>query len=256
MIANKYESAIVVNCRVFLDSYQLHLSFSPMFSRLFVFLSVLLLFGCAYVTEKGIQELTIETPGANDAVCYVYVDGFRYRFYSPQTISIRKTSQDLIVDCYAPGNRRKMVTIPPVMTNMMVGNIMNGIVPGTFWDVASGAAFKFPGVLEVDFRNIPLTPESLPAHNNPDIRQPEDYDLEEFLPGHPRLNSDKDLAPVTLQKRVKSRNRTKFESHYVGTATSKGGKSNPSNIPQLNPSTQGASQPSATDTPAPLYPGE
>jgi len=225
-----------------------------MLSRFSAFLAIPLLFGCAYGFETTVQDLRIETPGAKDAICYAYVDGFRYRFYTPETISIRKTHEDLVVDCLAPGNRRKSTTISPDVTAMMLSNIANGFVPGATWDIVSGAAFKFPGVLEIDFTGIPISSEPLPAHNNPDIRQPEDYDLEEFLPGNPRLNSDKNAPPVVLKKRVRGSQVAKdFESHYVGTSPAPFSKGD---LEDINPSNSGASQPSASNAPFPLYPGE
>ena len=230
-----------------------------MFSRFSVFLAVPLLFGCAYTLETAVQDLRIETPGAKDAVCYAYVDGFRYRFHAPETLSIGKTHKDLIIDCLAPGNRRKGVTIPPEITKIMATNIANGFVPGATWDVVSGAAFKFPGVLEIDFTDIPLSAEKLPAHNNPDIRQPEDYDLEEFLPGDPRLNSDRHIKSVPLEKRVRASKKKEYESYYVGTSPAPFSKGHLPDVPQSeqsDPDSHGASQPSANTAPAPLYPGE
>ena len=230
-----------------------------MFSRFSVFLAVPLLFGCAYALESTVQDLTIETPGAKDAICYAYVDGFRHRFHTPETLSIRKAHKDLIIDCLAPGNRRKGVTIPPEITKLMVTNISNGFVPGAAWDIVSGAAFKFPGVLEIDFTGIPVSAEQLPAHNNPDIRQPEDYDLEEFLPGDPRLNSDRYIKSVPLEKRVRASRKNDYQSYYVGTSPapfSKGNLSDARQGVQVDPDSYGASQPSASTAPSPLYPGE
>ena len=232
--------------------------YKNMFSRFSVFLAIPLLFGCASVLESGVQDLTIATPGAEDAICYVYVDGFRYRFNTPDTVTIKKNHKDLVVDCLAPGNRRKSVTVKPEVSNLIFANLANGLVPGAAWDIASGAAFKFPGVLEIDFTGIPLIPEALPAHNNPDIRQPESYSLEEFLPGMPRLNSDQYNETTVLERRRRKGAAKEFESHYIGTSPAPFSKGHLPDVPQrtANPSNSGASQSSADAAPAPLYPGE
>ncbi|MGB0719249.1 MAG: hypothetical protein ACPGRX_02180 [Bdellovibrionales bacterium] len=170
--------------------------------RLFIcFILTLYVSGCAYVLDGAHQEVTIKTPGANGAVCYLYVEGLRYEMYPPQTRTIFKSKDDLVVDCLAPGNRRKTVYIESAISENAPLNIGTGGA-GAVYDFASGAMFKYPAIIEVDFTHAAVRPEPLPAQNQPDIRQPEDYPLEEFLPSAPRLNSDRSKTPVTLQKRA------------------------------------------------------
>lgn len=174
-----------------------------MLRHLLVLSSVFALGGCAYVLDKQIQDIEIVTPGANDAVCYMHVDGLRYKVFPPQTLNITKSEENLTVDCLAPGNRRQKVVVEPQINNKVYGNVANGIVPGGIYDYITQAAYKYPDVIEVDFTNAPLRPEDPPAHNNPDIRQPEDYPLEEFRPGVPRLNSDRYNVsePIRMRQR-------------------------------------------------------
>lgn len=154
-------------------------------------LSFFLITSCAYFKDGSIQPLTVKTPGAQNATCYVYVDGLRYRFKPPQTINIGKSKEDLIVECHAPGNRQRTVVIEPGLSKSAKQNIATGLIPGVAWDSASGALYAYPDTVYVDFTNMPTSPEALPAHNNPDIKQPEEYDLEEFRAKVPRLNSDR-----------------------------------------------------------------
>lgn len=160
-----------------------------------------MLASCAHMLEDQIQELTVVTPGAQDSICYVYVDKTKYRFRPPDTMTIVKSKEDLIVDCLAPGNRRKKVVIQPTISKVAALNAANGVVPGTSWDMLSGAINNYPELVEVDFTNTPTKPEDLPAQNNPDIKQPEEYRLEEFKAGLPRLNSDRYAATTELQRR-------------------------------------------------------
>lgn len=172
-----------------------------MFKR-FLLLGVLAsLSSCAYTLDKQIQDITVVTPGAEDAVCYMYVDGLRYKFFPPQTMNITKSRQDLVVDCLAPQNRRRKVVIEPTLSEHAPLNVANGIIPGTTWDIASNSMFTYPDVVTVDFTSAQPMPEALPAQNNPDIRQPEDYDLEEFTSGLPRLNSDRGTTKPQLLRR-------------------------------------------------------
>lgn len=218
-------------------------------------ISTLALSACASLVETSIQDLTIETPGAQNATCYVYVDGLRYKAFPPQTINIANTYKDLFIDCLAPGNRRKQVTIPATISKYALGNAATGIVPGTVWDGLTNALYRYPDTVEIDFTDIAVQPSKLPAHNNPDIKQPEEYHLEEFLPSTPRLNSDIGKVQAPIRKRKK---RTAvYGSSFISEGNSSS-KSNPPPMPSKysSPSKSGPSQPSATGAPSPLYPGE
>lgn len=142
----------------------------------------------------------IETPGAVGSVCYAYVDGLRYRVHPPEIISVDNTKENMVVDCLAPGNRRKKIEVEPHMPPSFYANVANGLA-GAPWDAASGAWFKYPDVVEVDFTEIAIRPEEMPLHNAPDIRPPEDYMLEEFSASEPRLNSDRYESVYQIQRR-------------------------------------------------------
>lgn len=164
--------------------------------------SLIVLGACSYVKDKHIQDLTVTTPGAHGALCYVYVDGLKYKFRPPQTLSISKSKENLVLDCLAPGNRRKEVIISPQIARSTYGNVAT-LGAGAAWDYASGAMFKYPDIVEVNFVNTPVRPEGMPAQNNPDILQPEEYPLEEFRPGNLRMNEDRYKQAPQIMKRVR-----------------------------------------------------
>ncbi len=172
-----------------------------MFKRSLLLGSVLCLASCSYVIDRQIQRVTVLTPGAEDSVCYVYVDGLRHKIHPPESAVISKSRKEMIVDCLAPQNRRRKVVIKPTLSDHAALNVFNGVVPGTAWDLASDSLFTYPDIVNVDFTTAQPMPEALPAHNNPDIRQPEEYDLEEFTSGLPRLNSDRDAVSESIQRR-------------------------------------------------------
>lgn len=171
-----------------------------MINRLLLLGSVAALASCAYAIDSHIQDVKIVTPGAHGSVCYAYVDGLRYRAHPPSTINITNSREDLIVDCLAPGNRRKKVVIEARINDNTFLNAGNAGV-GVPWDALSGAAYKYPDIVEIDFTNAEVQPEPPPAQNAPDIKQPEEYMLEEFLPAQPVLNSDRTRAPVEIRRR-------------------------------------------------------
>ncbi|HBR67944.1 MAG TPA: hypothetical protein DEA55_01035 [Rhodospirillaceae bacterium] len=151
---------------------------------------------CAYFLEDTYQDLTIVTPGAHGAVCVAEIDGLEYKFSPPETISVTKSRKDMLVDCMAPGNRRKKLTVEPDISALTVAG-----APGAPWDYASEAMFKYPEIIEVNFNDTPWADMPLPAQNNPDIKQPEEYDLEEFRPAFPAMNADRHVPKVELQRR-------------------------------------------------------
>ncbi len=171
-----------------------------MFNRFLLLGSLLFLSSCAYALDKQIQDITVLTPGAEDTVCYVYVEGLRYKVHPPETVNISKSNQDLIVDCLAPQNRRRKVVIEPTLSDHEYLNAANAGA-GAVWDYAANAMFTYPSVIEVDFTSARTSPESMPAQNNPDIKQPEEYLLEEFRPGLPALNSDRGTTQTPILKR-------------------------------------------------------
>jgi hypothetical protein len=163
-----------------------------------------LLSSCSYLIDTSVQAVSVETPGAQSAHCYLIVEGLKYQANPPQTINIKKSKKDMEVVCKAPGNRRLEFTVEPGVEESAYWNVTNGVVPGMAWDFASDSMFKWPDVIVADFTNIQRQPSALPDYNNPDVKQPEEYDLEEYLPGVPRLNSDRYAQPVEIQRRRSS----------------------------------------------------
>lgn len=229
-----------------------------MFSRFLLISAVFVLASCAYTMEKSYQDIKIETPGAENALCYIDVNKLRYRVHPPETLSITKSKANLKVDCLAPGNRRKEVIIEPAFSKYGYGDFALGVIPGLAWDAASNSLYKYPDIVTVDFTYAAVKPEDMPAQNRPDVKPPEEYTLEEILPGEPRMNRDKGALPAEFQKRQKpgSVQGTEPLEYMIqsGSAPDKGALKRASQ-PAINPS--GApSQPAGPVLTGPSYPGE
>ncbi len=170
----------------------------------FSLMSVLILLGgCSYAFDRSTQDVTILTPGAEHAMCYVYVDGLRHKVYPPQSTIITKSEEDLIVDCLAPGNRRKKVVIEPTITEAAKYNVAN-LGLGLPVDYLSKALYEYPRILEVNFTDSKPSAEPMPAQNKPDVRTPEDIPVEEFRPSRPILNADRDQPPIEIRSRYEA----------------------------------------------------
>lgn len=183
----------------------------------FAFLAAILsmISACAHVVDDRIQDFTLLTPGAHGALCYVYVDKFKYRMDPPQTITIGKSREELRIDCMAPGNRRQEMFIEPVIQTSTHGNAFFGAIPGVAWDFASEAMYKYPEIVEVNFTRMPARMEDMPAQNNPDVRQPETFRLEEFGPSSPRINADRNNQQTVIRKRERPGARTGYQDFIM-----------------------------------------
>ncbi len=171
--------------------------------------SLLLLGACSYAVESSNQNITFMTPDAQNAKCYVYIDKLKYQVYPPQTVNIKKSSNDMRVECNAPGNRHIEMDVPAEFSKRAIW----GGPAGVAWDYASQSLFYYPSVIAIDFSQEKIKANKLPQHNNSDIKQPEEYDLEEFKPSQPLLNSDKNIVKQPILRRGEE-----YPDEYIGDA--------------------------------------
>ncbi|MFN3701205.1 MAG: hypothetical protein ACK4VI_06755 [Alphaproteobacteria bacterium] len=158
---------------------------------------------CAFTMDKDFQPLTVRTTGAQNSVCDVWADNVRFKFYPPETRNVKNSKENLVIHCYAPGNRERKVIIKPEYSKYAYGNILTGVIPGVIVDYTSGAMFKYPRAIDIDFSHMPPTTMPAPQHNNLDILDHSEHNLEEFRPGWPQLNSDRHRTEQPLMRRVR-----------------------------------------------------
>lgn len=158
--------------------------------------------GCARFINGSTQQITIETPGADGAACFIENEEFRYKIYAPQTITITKSFYPLNVRCLAPGNRQKIVTVRPKVQETTFMNAANGFVPGMAVDYNSRAFYKFPELVVVDFTDMAPGQMPRPHYDRLLEQHPELRGWEEFRPGLPALQRDMNEPVRTLERRV------------------------------------------------------
>ena len=163
--------------------------------------SVALLAGCATAIEDSSQEVEFRVVGADTALCHFKNDDYNYKIYAPNTVRIQKTRKPINLRCIATGNRERVATIEPEVSDMIAANFSNGFVPGVAWDVASGAAHAFPNVITVDFSGVPAQPMPLPEYQRVLSQNPGLIGLEEFRPGRAVLIIDYTTPIPTLERR-------------------------------------------------------
>lgn len=140
--------------------------------RYMMVLSLLCLTGCASMLGEETQAVTVTTPGARNAWCFLETPEHRYKTYPPQTVRITKTQYDLTVNCKAPGGREKTVVVPRMTDTRSLLNFTNGLFPGMYYDHESGAVYGYPSEVAVDFSDIAASYETLPAYHSLDTVPP------------------------------------------------------------------------------------
>lgn len=164
------------------------------------FCAVFLLASCSTILDRSTQEMRVETPGAEGAMCYLKRPGMLQKVYPPQTVRLTKTSDDIEVRCLALGNREKTIMVEAMMSSNVMLNISNGFILGALYDYDTGALFKYPEVVRVDFTGTEVSAMPLPDYQKMLLKNPMLQDMEEFRPGKSALQRDRYNEPVTLEK--------------------------------------------------------
>jgi hypothetical protein len=152
--------------------------------------AVLVLSACATAIEGPTQDLTIHIVGTGKAMCDLQQENARYRAHAPGSVRIQKMNSPLYVRCAAPGNRELSQVLEPSIAATSLTNVANGLVPGMTWDYYSGAMYKYPDRVVMDFSNMPPKPYDEPDYQKVFKVNPDMYSMEEFRPGIPALQSD------------------------------------------------------------------
>jgi len=163
--------------------------------RLFISLAVValalpFLAGCSTVVDGQTQEITILTPGTGEAECTLDNGLNKYKTHGGSTIRVMRSDRDMIVQCYAVGNREQTVVTASKVNPWTAGNVVTGIIPGVAYDHFSGAMYAYPSVITVDFSGMRANGFSLPAYHNKDAPNPyhkgtEFYGTRDFVQGAP-----------------------------------------------------------------------
>jgi hypothetical protein len=153
---------------------------------------LLTLSACATYFEGAQQQITFETPGAENSICIIQTGatGMKYQVRPPQTIWIKKSREDMNVTCEAPGNRIATTHAESTTSGKTFWNIFN-VGLGAAYDGESGTIFKYPEKIVIDFAGIMPQPEAMPAYHNMDALDPaHEAMIEDFGPDEPALKSD------------------------------------------------------------------
>ena len=170
----------------------------------FSLLSIMLT-ACATLADSQTVDMTIETPGAENAKCTLENKNQKYIAYTGQTLTIMKSPDDLVVRCMAPGNRNKTVLVKREVNKWVVYNVANGFVLGAAYDYFSRGAFDYPNLVTVDFTSEPVIAYDPPNYESIDMIGGNHKGALEYRgPATPVTEQDRYNTPHILQKKTQS----------------------------------------------------
>ena len=181
-------------------------------SKILPVLTALIAFsGCASIIDGPTQNLVIETPGAGEAECTL-TNGVKYRATTGETLRIMRSRRDLVVDCYASGNRHKQIVVESSFNGWGAANVTNAVVPGTTYDHLSGGLYTYPEIITVDFIGMPTRGFETPGYQNKDSPNPDKQAIEGYEATTARIPADEEYLRRGVQKRDTSVNSNPFSS--------------------------------------------
>lgn len=160
----------------------------------------LLLSSCSTLVDGQIQDVTIETQGANNTLCYMQNNEFSFRFYPPQTLKVTKSADPYTIRCLAPGNREKTIVVAPKVADSTYYNAAT-LGAGAAVDHLSNAMYELPDKIVISFEGMRAEGYEQPAYNNFFDKHPELKGMEEFRPGQAALLRDAGKTTPALKPR-------------------------------------------------------
>lgn len=173
--------------------------------------ALLLVTACASIIDGPTQAVRIDTPGATEAECFL-VNGVKYRVVTGETVKIMRSHRDMVVDCYASGDRHKQIVVESSFNGWGAANVTNGVIPGGSYDHYSGGLYTYPEIITVDFVGIPTRGFETPAYQNKDAPNPYKQAIENYGAGTPAIPEDSEYLRRGLEKRSTSVNSNPFSS--------------------------------------------
>lgn len=174
--------------------------------------AVTVLAGCATFVDGQTQNVTIKTPGAENARCILQNEDFKYAVSTDETINMMKSPHDFTVNCLAPGNREKTVLVKREINEWVVANVANGFVPGAAYDYFSRGAFKYPETITVSFVGEPVKSYGLPQYHNDDLGHNNSYNVLEDLGPDEKLTEENRFDVNTAPQKTERFRRSEASS--------------------------------------------
>lgn len=118
---------------------------------------LLLLQGCASIVSGQQQSISVQTVSMNGpvsgALCRLSNNKGSWDLMSPGTTTVQRSFEALSVRCEKEGHEPAIETFASVTKAMAFGNVLIGGVIGATIDMSTGAAYDYPNLVTVTFRD-------------------------------------------------------------------------------------------------------
>lgn len=123
--------------------------------RLLALLSLVLASGCSTLTGNEMQQLSLTTrdtdnPSLKGATCKLQNDKGTWETTSPGFVNVRRSSEDLTVECKKEGIADGLLKAVSRAAGSMFGNIIFGGGIGALIDHNKGTGYNYPDQLPVE----------------------------------------------------------------------------------------------------------
>jgi hypothetical protein len=129
--------------------------------------------GCASIVNGTNQIVSVETLAATGSVsgasCKLQNDKGTYFVTTPGTVTVHRAYGDMVVTCDKSGLPTTTASFKSSTKGMLAGNLVFGGVIGAGVDMASGAAYDYPALLQIMMKDgiNDATATTLPAPTTP-----------------------------------------------------------------------------------------
>lgn len=125
-----------------------------MFQKCIVLMGTLGVTACGAVFNSSIQKVEFQTPGVTEVTCIVKNDDYLYDVIAPHTVLIERTHKNLYMTCSKNGYQTVERVLKPRANPSTYWNVLNGVIPGTAYDIGARTAFAYPKVVVVDMQPL------------------------------------------------------------------------------------------------------
>ena len=106
--------------------------------------------GCATMFDHTTQAVEVYTPGVEQVDCILDTPEQRYRLLTPNKVRVEKSRFDIVVTCTKSGYEDAIRTLSPTLSGNVFWNVLNGVIPGTSYDMMSHAVYKYPDKVVIE----------------------------------------------------------------------------------------------------------
>lgn len=112
--------------------------------------------GCATIVKGNDQPVSVNTPGAEGALCDLTSPSIgTFTVKTPGNLNLPKSRKDIAVVCRKECYNEATGIIPSSVAGMTLGNVILGGGIGFVVDAASGAMHKYQSSITVPMTKIP-----------------------------------------------------------------------------------------------------